>query len=495
MAFSKDTWQNHRAAILVGAAVLVAGAALAGYLALKRPGDVSNEDATFVSGAQQQPVLGVADWPVYGLNPERRRYLAAAIKPPYKVAWTINGRKLLEYSPVLAGGSIYTINNNGEALSAKTRNGNIRWRRQVASRNASSPAYDEGMLYLSNLEPGQVLALNAKNGVQRWKRRLPGRTESSPVVVKNLVIAGCECGTLYAFNKKTGKTVWRADLPGEIKAAPAVSEGVAYVGDYSGTMSAVRINDGSVKWQSGSQGGSFGRAGDFYSTAAVAFGRVYVASKDGRVYSYEKDSGDLAWSQTAGGELYAGIVAADTPGTPPSIYVGSYAGERFYSFDARSGDVRWSVDAGGPVIGAASLIGEVVYFANLKTTHTKAVNAGNGETLWTFRDGAYNPVISDGKRLYLTGYKRIYALQPVKKGQGHSGGTKKHGPQGKKKKKSGQKPAVKRTPEQRAAKRVAVRKKRERKRRLKIKRLKAQGKWRGKRKAAMTDGKPNKQQS
>jgi len=40
-----------------------------------------------------------------------------------------------------------------------------------------------------------------------------------------------------------------------------------------------------------------------------------------------------------------------------------------------------------------------------------------------------------------------------------------------------------------------VRKKRERKRRLKIKRLKAQGKWRGKRKAAMSDGKPNKQQS
>lgn len=216
-------------------------------------------------------------------------------------------------------------------------------------------------------------------------------------------------------------------VAGRGQGRPAVSDGVAYVGDYSGTFTAVRVKDGSVKWQSGSQGGAFGQAGDFYSTAAVAFGRVYVASKDGRVYSFEKDSGELAWSQTAGGELYAGIVAADTPNTEPTIYVGSYGGERFYALDARSGEERWSVAADGPIIGAASLVGEIVYFADLETTHTTALRAGNGEQVWTFRDGAYNPVISDGGRLYLTGYKYIYGLRPVKQGQGHSGGTEARG--------------------------------------------------------------------
>ncbi len=422
---AKNLWENHRmATLLVGIGVVVAVVGLAGYLTLKRPGDVSNEDAAFDAADQQKGVVGVVNWPFYGLNEERTRYLAAeGVEPPFKVAWRINGRKLLEYSPVLVDGSIYTINNNGEALSAKTRNGKIRWRRKVASRNASSPAYSDGMLYLANLEPGQVLGLNAKNGVQRWKRRLPGRTESSPVVVGKKVIVGCECGTLYAFDKKSGKTLWEAGLPGEIKAAPAVSDGVAYVGDYSGQFSAVRIDDGSIKWQSGSQGGSFGRAGDFYSTAAVAFGRVYVASKDGRVYSFEKETGDLAWSQTAGGELYAGVVAADTPNTDPTVYVGSYAGERFYALDARTGEERWSVDAGGPVIGAASLIGETVYFANLRTTTTTAVKAANGEEVWSFNGGAYNPVISDGKRIYLTGYKTIYSLKPgVKKPKKQQGG-------------------------------------------------------------------------
>jgi outer membrane protein assembly factor BamB len=487
MAFLKDTWQNHRTAVLAGAAVLIAGVVLAGYLAVKRPGDVSNEDAAFEEGSQQKEVVGEVDWPFYGLNPERRRYLAAEdLKPPFKVKWRINARKLLEYSPVLFDGSLYTINNNGEAMSLKTRNGKIRWRHEVASRNASSPAYADGMLYLANLEPGQVLGLNAKNGVQRWKRSLPGRTESSPVVVDKKVIVGCECGKLYAFDKDSGKTIWETDLPGEVKAAPAVSEGVAYVGDYSGTMSAVRVSNGSIVWQSGAQGGSFGQAGAFYSTAAVGFGRVYVGSKDGRMYSFEKDTGDLAWSQTAGGELYAGVVAADTPETDPTVYFGSYGDGRFYALDAQSGDERWSIDAGGPVIGAATLIGEVVYFADLNTTSTHAVSAVNGGRLWQFKDGAYNPVISDGKRVYLTGYKYIYALkQGKKRGKGEGKARKQKAAAGGA---AATQAAAKRTPAQRAKKRVLVRKKRERARNHKIKRLKAQGKWRGKRRAAMTDG-------
>lgn len=432
-ASAKGLWKNHRTATLVGAsAAAIAVIGLAGYLILKRPGDVSNEGAFFDPAEELKGIVGVADWPFYGLNEERTRYLPAeGVKPPFKLNWEINGRKLLEYSPIVVDGSLYAVNNNGEALSAKTRNGKIRWRRQIAHLNASSPAYSDGMLFVSSLEPGQVLALNAKNGVQRWKRELPGRSESSPIVVKDTVIAGCECGTLFAFDKDTGKTLWETDLPGEIKAAPAVSDGVAYVGDYSGSMSAVRVEDGSIKWQTGAQGGSFGRAGAFYGTAAVAFGRVYATNKDGRAYSFEQDSGDLAWSHTAGGELYAGMVAADTPNTDPTVYFGSYGGSRFYALDARSGDERWSVDAGGPVIGAASLVGELVYFADLDTTHTTGVNAANGEEVWSFSDGAYNPVVSDGERIYLTGYKRIYALTPTDEEPKGDAGKKK----GKKKRK------------------------------------------------------------
>ncbi len=415
---AKSLWSDHRSETLIGgvtfAIVLLAAIGLGVYLIVKRPADVSNPDAEFVvEEVEQKGIVGVADWPFYGLNEERTRYLPAeGLEPPFNVAWRFNGRKLLEYSPIVVEGSLYGVNNNGEAFAVKTRSGKVRWRTEIASLNASSPAYADGQLFIANLEPGQVRALNAKNGVPRWKRELPGRTESSPVVVGKKVIVGCECGTLYAFDAATGKTLWEADLPGEIKAAPAVSDGVAYVGDYSGSMNAVNIANGDIEWQSSSQGTGLS-AGAFYGTAAVAFGRVYAGSKDGRVYSFEKESGDLAWSHTIGGEVYAGAVAADTPKTEPTVYFGVFGGSTFYALDARSGDERWSADAGGSVIGAASLIGETVYVANLDTTETFAFDAASGEKTWTFRDGAYNPIVSDGKRVYLTGYKTVYGLKPA----------------------------------------------------------------------------------
>jgi outer membrane protein assembly factor BamB len=407
-------WTDHRWATLgavagIGA-VLVA---LIGYLVLKRPADKSCPDpCTIETTTTAGPVTKTVDWPFYGRNKERTRDLdAPSVKPPFTTKWQFKGRRLLEYSPIAVGGAIYGINNNGLAFSIKKRSGKARWTREIATRNASAPAYSKARLFISNLEPGQVISLSTKNGSTLWRRALPGRTESSPVVVGDKVIAGCECGTLYAFDADTGKTLWQTSLGGQIKAAPAISNGVAYVGDYSGTMSAVNISNGSIKWQSDSQGTGVA-AGAFYGTAAVAFGRVYAGSKDGRIYSFNKDTGDVIWSHTIGGEVYAGAAVADTPNSPPTVYFGTYGGSSFYALDARDGDERWSANVGGSVIGAASVIGNIVYIANLGTTETDGFDTANGKKVWTFKDGAYNPVISDGRNLYLTGYKTIYRLKP-----------------------------------------------------------------------------------
>jgi outer membrane protein assembly factor BamB len=413
-AFAENLWKNHRWETIGVAAVLGALLiALVGYLILKRPGDKSCPDpCTIETTTGSGPVTTNVNWPFYGFNKERTRYLdAPEVKPPYAVRWSFKGRRLLEYSPIAVGGAIYGINNNGLAFSIKKHSGKARWIREVATRNASAPAYSDARVYISNLEPGQVIALATKDGSTLWRRALPGRTESSPVVAGNTVIAGCECGTLFAFDKVTGKTLWQTNLGGQLKAAPAISNGVAYIGDYSGTMSAVRISDGTIKWQSDSQGTGFA-AGAFYGTAAVAFGRVYAGAKDGRVYSFNKENGDVVWSHTIGGQVYAGAAAAATKTSPPSVYFGTYGGSTFYALDARNGDERWSADVGGSVIGAASVIGEIVYVANLNTTVTDGFNVANGNKVWSFKDGAYNPVISDGRNLYLTGYKTIYALKP-----------------------------------------------------------------------------------
>jgi outer membrane protein assembly factor BamB len=408
-----NLWNDHRwATIGTIAGVAAVVIAVVGYLILKRPADKSCQAPCTITSEAPTPVSGLTDWPMYGLNSERTRYLdAPAVKPPYSIRWRFKGGHLLEYSPILVGGQLFGINNEGLAFSVKTRTGKARWKQQIADLNASAPTYSDGVIYISNLEPGQVVALATQDGHQIWKHPLPGRTESSPLVVGNKVIVGCECNTVFALDRATGKSIWERHVNGNVKAAPAYSDGVVYVGDYSGELNAIRVKDGSIKWQAGSQGSSFGRSGRFYATATVAFGRVYVGNVDGRMYSFDEQTGRLLWSHSTGNYVYAAAVAARTADTPATVYFGSYDGT-FYALDARTGSERWSVPDLGAISGAASLIGDTVYVADLRTTSTFGFDVRNGHKVFEYTDGAYNPVISNGQDLFLTGYKTLYELRP-----------------------------------------------------------------------------------
>src|SRR5207302_7390052 len=136
-----------------------------------------------------------------------------------------------------------------------------------------------------------------------------------------------------------------------------------------------------------------------------AYGRVYIGSTDGKVYSFGAASGQLRFAQSTGGYVY---------GSPAvwreRIYVGSYSGD-FYALDAATGDVKWRFRANGPISGSATVLHGIVYFATLKR-RTYALNAETGHAVWSFPDGKYSPVVADGKRLYLVGYTRLYGLVP-----------------------------------------------------------------------------------
>ncbi|MDX6605675.1 MAG: hypothetical protein QOD14_215 [Solirubrobacterales bacterium] len=397
----KNLWASRRAASLAGIAGVIVVTGLLGC-----GGSNQATTSTTAAAPSTPPAAAGTNWPTYGLDAARTRYLPTnRVKPPYKVAWRYDAGHLMEYSPVVVGDTLYGIDNNGEAFAVDTHSGKPRWRRDVATLNASAPSYSNGRLYISNLEPGQVQALNASNGKVAWRHPLPGRTESSPLVVGNEVIAGCECGSVYALNAQTGKELWSTAVGGAVKASPAYDHGVVFVGDYSGEMTALRASNGQVKWQANA-------GNSIYGTAAVAFGRVYAGDLGGGFHAWNEDTGSADWSTSTSGYVYSGATAAKTPDTPPSVYFGSYDGT-VYALNARTGATRWSRSAAGPVSGAGSMVGDIFYAGDLKTTETFGFRASDGKPVFQARDGAYNPVISDGRRLYMTGYRVIYSLHPA----------------------------------------------------------------------------------
>ena len=162
----------------------------------------------------------------------------------------------------------------------------------------------------------------------------------------------------------------------------------------------------------GTSGARFGfGSGQFYSSPAVAFGRVYIGNTDGRVYSFGARNGALAWATGTGAFVYASPAVADIRGLGPTVYIGSYDGN-MYAFNAQSGAIRWRHPAGGKISGSATIIGNVVYYSDLGTTSSAGLNVRTGQQVFSFPDGAFNPVVADYSSIYLDGYARIYRLVP-----------------------------------------------------------------------------------
>lgn len=404
--------------------LLVAAVALGGYLYVKgRTGSVYNTGVPFKKEASVKPPPKKPTkkdpfvWAFYGYSKDHHRYFPApaSMRPPFRKVWENNESALLEFPPVMSGERIFQLADDGTIKAIDKNDGHTLWERDLGALSASTPAIDGGTVIATVLsrnggEGGSVVALRAKTGEIMWSKNLPSRSESSPLIDHGKVFFGSEDGTVYALRESNGSTVWTYHASGAVKASPTLYKGILYFGDYSGVVQAVGERSGKRIWSVGSEGAPLG-SGTFYSTAAVAYGRVYLGNTDGRIYAYEARTGRLAWAVQTGAYVYASPAVAPVPGLGPTVFEGSYDGT-FYALNARSGAIEWTHPAGGKISGSATVVGNVVYFADLGTHSTTGLNIRTGQSVFSIAEGAFDPGISDGHKLYLDGYDTLFALEP-----------------------------------------------------------------------------------
>ena len=312
-------WRDplHVAIIAVVSLILFGGAAAA-YVVLKRDSDQSCPPPCTLETEQEKPPshreqVKTVDWPLYGYDDQRTRYLPTKrVRPPYDASvWSFQAGKLLEFAPIVARGTLYFQDKDAELYALSADKGKVEWRKRIGALGAASPAFSHGILYAVTLQrapgvdEGEALALRARDGKLLWRYPLPGRSETSPIVVGSNVIVGSESGDVFALDRKSGKVDWRVHTDGAVKGGLAYDDGVLYGANYAGQVFALKASNGSSVWQSSTQGLSFGRGGPVYSTPAVAYGRVFLGWIDTRVYRFDQDTGELLWSHSTGDWVYA----------------------------------------------------------------------------------------------------------------------------------------------------------------------------------------------
>jgi outer membrane protein assembly factor BamB len=374
---------------LAGVICVVAAGAAVAFLTTSQPGDVSHPDVEFTETQATEPASTQREpkatehpmddgfaWPEFGYTKTRTRYLPLKVplRPPFVSQWRVTGRELIEFPPVLCKRSLYMQKNNAALYKISRLTGRVRWKTKIGYLAASSPACAGNSVYAVVLARGKGIKggriIRARDGAVRWR--------------------------------------YKAD--GAVKGGLALDQGRLFFGDYGGKVHAIRQRDGSQIWETSSAGSAFGlKAGRFYSTPAAAYGRVYIGSLDGFVYSFAASDGKLAWRHKTGNYVYSSPAVASVPGAGPTVYIGSYDG-RLYAFDARSGRVRWAHNAGGKISGAPVVVGDLVFYSNLSRRSSAAVGAVTGKLVWATGRGAFNPLISDGRRLYFLGYSSLFML-------------------------------------------------------------------------------------
>jgi outer membrane protein assembly factor BamB len=143
---------------------------------------------------------------------------------------------------------------------------------------------------------------------------------------------------------------------------------------------------------------------------------VFLGNTDGRIYAYDAVSGKLDWAVQTGAYVYSSPTVANAPGLGPTIYMGSYNGT-FYALNARSGHIDWEYNADGRISGSATILGRIVYFADLGTHHTFGLGISTGKVVFSMNGGSFDPVITDDHYIYLTGTTGLYALAPFTPGE------------------------------------------------------------------------------
>ena len=163
-----------------------------------------------------------------------------------------NGSIMMEVP--LSGGVRGCLASDGSRLFFITEDGFVQcfdlagrklWATPVAPYTDSTPAVDDGIVYLAD-QKGQAMALNAANGSTTWSVNLGQEFARCPVVTDRIVLFGCRGGRLTALNRANGQTLWVIQTKSRFQYEPVVlSDQVLYFDDKAALLA--NIANGSVK--------------------------------------------------------------------------------------------------------------------------------------------------------------------------------------------------------------------------------------------------------
>jgi outer membrane protein assembly factor BamB len=192
-----------------------------------------------------------------------------------------------------------------------------------------------------------LYALDARTGQLAWKLETEGPVHATAAVAAGLAyITGCD-QRLRAVRIADGKEVFEISSDAYTGASPALAGDRAYYGTFENEVLGVDLKTRKIAWRYQHPQRKF----PFYSSAAVAGGKVVLGGRDKMIHGLDDATGKELWTFATQGRVESSPAIAGG-----RVYVGSNDG-RLYVLDLGSGKLLWQFDAGAPLSASPAVAG------------------------------------------------------------------------------------------------------------------------------------------
>jgi outer membrane protein assembly factor BamB len=223
----------------------------------------------------------------------------------------------------------------------------------------------------------------------RWRYDSPFTLNLTPAADNDRIYLPLASGTIVALRARDGQLYWRSEMGGELSASPVADDGAVYVAsemkpDISkpargerralGTLRALGREGGVTQWMRTLELPLRG-------SLALAGNKLLAGGEDGRVYAFNKNTGDVLWSLTYGARFNGHPV-----GVKGRVYLGNEDGN-LLAIDAETGKLLWRYRTRGPVRGPVAFVNNAIHFGS-GDGYFYSVNSDSGKLFWRKRTGA-----------------------------------------------------------------------------------------------------------
>ncbi|HEX6728658.1 MAG TPA: PQQ-binding-like beta-propeller repeat protein [Pyrinomonadaceae bacterium] len=241
-----------------------------------------------------------------------------------------------ESSPAYSGGVVYIGDLAGWLHAVNASDGKKIWAYKTGTEIKSSPVVVDDRVLIGSYD--ENLYCISSKGSLLWKFKTNGPVHSTPGISNGVAfIAGCD-EMFRGISISTGKEIFSVSSEAYTGASPALRGNSAFYGTFNNEVLMVNLTDHRVEWRYEHPQRKF----PYYSSAAVTENRVVVGGRDKLVHGLNLE-GKEVWTVATRARVESSPAIADG-----RVFVGSNDG-RFYVLGLTNGAKLWEFNAGAPL--------------------------------------------------------------------------------------------------------------------------------------------------